>query len=147
MAVSMGLFVVDPDEGPVEEFEFADTDDIAALLHPDSPAGVEIVSGTDEIIIRDSLDDLIEGLCLGGGGALINGASYCNVSFAGFDTAEISANGDTASFTSGGDTLGAPRDESIAALRLLAGRFAAALEKVFPDDIDRRSRIADFAKG
>lgn len=147
MVVRMSLFVDDPEQGPIDEAEFDGVADIAALLDPENPAGVEISASTGEVIVRDNLDDLIAGLCLGGGEALTSGGCYSNVSFAGFDTALIASDGDTARFESEGDTLSAPRDECLVALRGLAGRYVGMLEKVFPDDADRRSRLAAFAKG
>lgn len=147
MAVSMSLFVVDPDRGPVDEADFGTEADLAALLDPANEAGVEIVSGSSEIILRDSLDDLVAGLCLGGGKALTSGGSYANVSLEGFDTATIAADGDTARFESGGDEMNAPLDETLAAMRALAGRFASILRQEFPDDTDRRERLEAFAAG
>jgi hypothetical protein len=147
MAIDISLFVVDPELGPRDESEFTDADDLAALLLPDAEAGVEITSGNTQLIIRDSLDDLIRGVCLGGAQTLLSGGSYRNVSFAGFDTSEIAAQGDMARFSIGDRSVSAPLDQTIAALRHLAGRFGQCLQQAFPNNPDRAREFLDFAKG
>jgi len=146
MAVRMSLFIDDPEQGPIDESEFGAAD-LATLLDPDNAAVIEMTGGRGEVIIRGNLDDLIAGVCLAGGKALATGGSFTNVSFAGFDPARISANGDMALFECEGDTLRAPLGECLAAMRALAGRYVDLLERAFPDDQVRRARFADFARG
>jgi len=146
MTVAISFFVVDPERGPIGEEHFQDGD-LAALLNPESPAGIEIEAATGDVIIRDTLDGLIGGVCLGGGEALTTGDSFSFVSFSGYDPAVISLEGDTAVFECDGDEVRAPAADSLTALRALAGRYAALLEKAFPQDAERRAQMAEFAAG
>ncbi|PCH66484.1 MAG: hypothetical protein COC12_12965 [Rhodobacteraceae bacterium] len=146
MTIAISFFVVDPDRGPIDEANFQDGD-LAALLDPESPAGIEIEATTGDVIIRDTLDGVIAGVCLGGGAALTTGDSFSFVSFSGYDPAVISLEGDTAVFECDGDEVRAPAADSLTALRGLAGRYAALLEKAFPQDVERRAQLAEFAAG
>jgi hypothetical protein len=146
MTIAISFFVVDPDQGPIDEAKLQDGD-LAALLNSESSAGIGIEAATGDVIIRDTLDGLIAGVCLGGGEALTTGESFTFVSFSGYDPAVISLDGDTAVFECDGDEVRAPADECLKALRALAGRYAALLEKAFPQDVERRAQLAEFAAG
>lgn len=147
MAVSANFFVIDPHRGPIAEEKFDGEADLAALLDRKNPAGIEISTDTGEVIIRDYLEYLFPGLCLGGGNALETGGTYEYASVAGYDMALIEADGDEARIECEGDEIAAPADEILTALRVLAGRYVALLESVFPDDTDRRAKLAAFVKG
>ena len=97
--------------------------------------------------IHDTLDDLILGVCVGGAQILASGATFRNVSFAGFDSTEIAADGDMARFSIGDNGLTAPREEAIAALREQAGRFGQLLKQVYPQDPVRAREFIEFAGG
>jgi hypothetical protein len=146
MTVAISFFVIDPEKGPIDEANFQDGD-LARLLDSESPAGIEIEADTGDVIIRDSLDGLIAGVCLGGGEALTTGESFSFVSFSGYDTAVISLDGEVAVFECDDDEVRAPADECLTALRALAGRYVALLEKAFPEDAERRAQLAEFAGG
>lgn len=145
MAINISLFVIDPERGPRDEADFANATDLAALLTPEHEAGLEITSGIKHLVIHDTLDDLILGICLGGAQALSRGAAFRNVSFAGFDSAEIATDGDLARFSIGDKGLTVPREEAIAALRAQAGRFGQLLQRVYPQDPTRAQEFIDFA--
>jgi hypothetical protein len=146
MAITISLFVVDPELGPRDESEFADIAHLTALLTPDCEAGLEIAAGNSQLIIRDSLDDLIRGVCLGGVQTLLNGGHYRNVSFAGFETSEITTEDGMARFSSGDLSVSAPREEAIDALRWQAERFGHYLQRAFPHATDRAREFLALAK-
>lgn len=147
MAVSVTLFLVHPTLGARDEDDLQAVDDLAALLGPRSEAGLEITSGLDEIVIRDELDDLISGVCIGGAQVFEAGGTHTHVSFAGFDSVEMSADADLAHFVAGEDALEVPRDEVVDALRAQAKRFGQLLKRVFPDDQARWGRFVEGASG
>jgi hypothetical protein len=134
MAITISLFVVDPELGPRDESEFADIAHLTALLTPDCEAGLEIAAGNSQLIIRDSLQ------------TLLNGGHYRNVSFAGFETSEITTEDGMARFSSGDLSVSAPREEAIDALRWQAERFGHYLQRAFPHATDRAREFLALAK-
>lgn len=147
MTLSISLFVIDPERGPRDESDLAQVPDLAALLVPEREAGLEIGADGRQLIIRDALDDLVLGVCVAGADALARGEGLRNVSFAGFDAAEIASDGASARFAIGAQSVSAPRDEAVAALRAQAGRFGRLLRQAFPGDPARAQEFLDAAAG
>lgn len=143
MSVTVSLFIIDPSLGTVDEDDF-DNHDLADLLAADREAGLAIESN-GEVIVRDGIDDLLLGMCISVPEMLDQGEDHTHVSFAGYDSAEVSVEVESVSIECDGESVMADKEELVTALREAGERYGEMLKETFPKATSRWQELVDAA--